>query len=364
MLISKYEGIRIAGIAAAVPDNVRRAEEYYDQFGQNKVKNFVNVTGVKERRTALKNQTSSDLAYEAASRLLREKDVNIKEIGALVFVTQTPDYIFPASACVLHTRLGLSTDCMAFDVNLGCSAYVYGLNIVSSLMQSSNITKALLLSGDTLDRYVSPEDRSAAMLMGDAGTATLLEKGSKTGAQNSIIGSFRTDGSRFKAIIIPCGLNRNADAPAEREKWGDGNIRSDHDFYMNGMDVLSFTITEVPELTNEFLSEINKSVDDYDFFILHQANEYIIKQVAERIKAPIDKVPISLDRYGNTSGESIPLTLCDAFGKREQGNVNVLLCGFGVGLSWGVVSTLVNAEDILPIIETSEYFTGGSVPRD
>lgn len=361
MIRSEIRGVQIAGISCAVPTTRQSTDDYREAFGKRTVDGFQKMVGVKERRLTAKGQTASDLAFAAARDLIARKGVDPSSIGALVFVTQSPDYKIPATACVLAHRLGLSKDCMAYDVNLGCSGYVYGVNDVASLMASSNIEAALLLVGDTSNDSIAPGDRSSCMLFGEAGSATLLVKEPDA----SIKGAFRTDGSGFKAIIIPAGAHRNPDAPRERAVWGvDGNERSDYDLYMNGTDVFSFTISEVPAMIREFMAGEGVAPEEVDVYAMHQANRFILDQVADRSGIPKDRMPVSMDRYGNTSVTSIPLTLCDAFGGEGGRDLRVLMCGFGIGLSWGVVDTRISADDILPVIESDEVYQEGAVSHD
>lgn len=359
--MSKFilEGIEIKGISCAVPNNKIDNTMFYDRFGKEAVDNIIKMTGVQSTYRTPEQQTASDLCYVAAKNLIETKDISVEEIGALVFVSQTPDYRLPATACVLHKRLGLNKECMAFDVNLGCSGYVYGLNIVGSLMQTSNIKKALLLFGDTNIKTISPEDRGAILLFGEAGSATLLIKDET----KAIKGELMTDGEGFKAIIMPSGAYRNRDGNPERVLQPDGTVRSDFDGYMNGTDVFSFTISKVPKLIKEFAND-NGGLEQYDALILHQANLYIMQQISKRVKVPMDKIPVSLDRYGNTSGTSIPITLCDAYGSENGKQIHVLLSGYGIGLSWGVVDAELDVDDILPIAYTDEFFTEGGLTID
>jgi 3-oxoacyl-[acyl-carrier-protein] synthase-3 len=362
LIQSAFENIRISGVACTVPTTRDiLLEKYAHVFGEETVQKFSKMTGVISRRVTNREQTASDLSYEAARYLMKQKDIQPETIGAIVLVTQTPDYRIPSSACVLHKRLGLSKDCMAFDVNLGCSGYVYGIQILSSLMANSNIDRGLLLAADTSTKSYAPEDRSCCMLFGDAGSATLLEKADNTSGMKM---GFRTDGDGFKAIIIPAGAYRNIDASLDRTMWGDNNVRSDYDLYMNGADIFSFSISEVPKMINEFMDETQTVPDQYDSFLMHQANVYILKQIAKRCKIPMEKMPISMDRYGNTSVTSIPLTLADKYGHERNRRIKTLMCGFGIGLSWGVVSAEVNTDDIYPITESDEYYTEGAVSHD
>lgn len=363
------ENIAIKGITCAVPENVVSTYSFYDKFGREYVDSFIATTGVKESHRTLEEQTASDLCFVAAEKLIEAKKIDKESIGLMVFVSQTPDYRLPATACVLHKRLGLEKSCIAFDVNLGCSGYVYGISIVGSMMNSLNIDYALLLNGDTCTKTNSPEDKSEYMLFGDAGAATLLcrEEGSK------ISGELMTDGEGFKAIIMPSGAYRNRQGSHERTMWGDGNIRSDYDGYINGTDVFSFTISQVPRMINRVMKAEDSTPDNYDALILHQANQMIHKQISKKTKFSMDKIPISIDRFGNTSSVSIPLTLCDAYGsncpedeatKDENDRIKLLMCGYGIGLSWGAISTQIDKKDILPLIETSDYYTEGGVSHD
>ena len=355
----ELKGIGIKGISCAVPKNTVNNTEYYEKFGKEAVDNVIKMTGVVSSHRTLEEQTASDLCFVAARNLIENKGLDPAEIGALVFISQTPDYRLPATACVLHKRLGLSKNCMAFDVNLGCSGWVYGLNIVGSLMLSSNIDKTLLLFGDTSIKTASPEDRSSVMLFGEGGSATLLVRD-----ENSTVkGELLTDGEGFKAIIMPSGAYRNRNGNPERIEQPDGTIRSDFDGYMNGTDVFSFTITQVPKMIKNFSAK-EGGLDQYDALILHQANLYIIQQISKKTKVPMEKIPLSIDRYGNTSGTSIPITLCDAYGEKTAGDLHLLMCGFGIGLSWGVVDARIDCSDILPIAVTDEYYTEGGLSFD
>lgn len=360
MLCSEFANIKVTGIATAVPKKREViAEKYSPVFGDKAVRQFSKTTGVVERRVAIEEQTASDLAYVAAERLLSGKRIDRKDIGICIFVTQTPDYRMPATACVLHKRLGLPKDCMAFDVNLGCSGYVYGMQIISALMQRIDTKYGLLLVGDTLNKQIDPLDASAVMLFGDSGSATLLEKGNSL---SPIRTAYRTDGKGFKAIIIPAGAYRNRMASHDRRKWDDGNERSNYDLCMNGVDVFSFTITEVPALINEFMNANQIDREAVDCYAFHQANCYILKQLVKKAKLAEGKVHISMDRYGNTSVASIPLTLCDCYGGCSDGEAKkIFSCGFGIGLSWGIAAFEVDSDNILPIMESNDYFTEGGV---
>lgn len=354
----KFNDIKIAGIASAVPTQVIKVDSFIPTFGEETVKKFKTMTGVNEYRKTSDKQTASDLGYAAAEKLLQEKNIDRDTIGALIFVSHSPDYRRPATACVLQKRLEIPTECAAFDINLGCSAFVYGIQTICSLMQSSNIERGLLIVAETISKIANPNDRSTAMLFGDAGSAILLEKEEGSGTINGLL---RSDGNSYKAIIAPAGGFRNMHATSESMIWSDGNERTLYNTNMNGTDVFNFTISDVPKAMKDFLDYTNTNVEDYDCFALHQANKFIHKQISRKLKIPIDKMPLCLDRFGNTSAPAITLTLCDTYGNNNGELINTFTCGFGVGLSWGVVSAKINTDDILTILETDEYFSEGLI---
>lgn len=352
-------GIVISGIASAVPEHEVSVESLASVFGEKAVSKLQTLTGIHTFRKTLENQTASDLGFVAAQHLLATQEIDPSKISALVFVSHSCDYRRPATACVLHKRLNLRRECAAFDINLGCSAYPYGLFQVASLMKSSDIDIALLVCAETLTKLVAPKDRTTAHLFGDCGTATLLRKSDE---EEGIKGIVRTDGSGYRSVIVPAGGFRNRFASLQELQWPDGNVRRLHDLYMDGPAVFEFTLTQVPELLSDFLSCDDRSIAQYDCLVLHQANLHILKQIARKLKVSMDKVPLSLDRYGNTSSASIPLTLCDAYSDRHTPDrLNVLMCGFGVGLSLGVASAEISTNDLLPVITTSDSFDEGKI---
>ena len=360
----KFNNIKITGMASAVPINTVKSLDYSETFGAEAVEKFINTTGVVEHRATHRNQTASDLGYVAAEEIINRKNIDRNEIGALIFGAHSTDYRRPATACVLHKRLGLSKECAAFDIGLGCSAFVYCVQVAAALMQCSDIKKALVIVGETMTKMVNPEDKSSVMLFGDGGAAALLEK---TEGESEIKGLLRSDGNGYKAIIAPAGGFRNMHASDEPMIWADGNKRTLFNTNMNGVDVFSFTISDVPKAIKQFMKHNEKTVDDYDCFAFHQANKFIHKQLSKKLKIDESKMPLCLDRYGNTSAPAIPLTLCDAYGQDSQDReINVLMCGFGVGLSWGVLSAQIHISDIYEVIETDDYFAEGVInsPED
>jgi len=360
MIRGEYNGIKIRGIAAAAPTKKMAAHDYDGLFGTETVEKIISVTGVRTTYHALPEQTSSDLGFAAAKKLMDEFNIDPTTIGVLIFTAAYPDYFVPPTACVLHHRLGLSQDCIAYDTNLGCSGYVYALQTMCATLHTTNATRGLLITGDITSKVVSPLDKSR-MLFGDGGTATLIEKCNDS---EPIRFGMKTDGSRFKDIIVPAGAFRNVGDSHERTVWADGNIRSDYDLYMNGTDVFHFTMTDVPKLVKEFMEFYNDKIDNYDNIILHQPNYFILKHLLRKMNASLKKMPISLDRYGNTSVCSIPLTICDTYGGNSQGMQKLFLYGFGVGLSWAIATLTLDTNRVLPIFHTDDYYSDGGVSHD
>lgn len=358
MSIFHFNNICITGMAAAVPKNIVETESYKDRFGIEEVDKFMLMTGIRQTHRATEYQTASDLAYTAANELLLKKNIDRSEIGALVFGTTSPDYRRPASSFIIQKRLGLSVETAVFDISLGCSSLIYGLQVMSSIMNCSDIKKALLLLGDTATKTTNPDDRASIMIVGDTGVAVLLEK---TDNATPVISLVRSDGNGYRYLIVPAGGYRNLNASHEVQVCADGNKRSLHNSFMMGTSVFTFTISDVPKLLKDYLSLTNTMVEDYDAFAFHQANLYILKQIAKKVKIPFEKMVMSIENYGNTSGASPILSLCDVYGKVQDLKLKVMLCGFGVGLSWGVTSVELNTNDILPVILDDTVFEEGII---
>ena len=351
MITSVFDNIRISALLTSVSTSWLDVDRFKPLMGEATVQKFKKSTGVLGQYVSPDKQTTADLACAAAKEILESRNICVDEIGALVFVTQTPDYAKPATACVLQYRLGLPMDCIAFDVNLGCSGFVNGINIAASLMQSSKLKYALLLLGDTAYRdqilnTLYPKDDSGKMLFGDAAAAVLLEHDESA---EPIACAFRTDGSRYKSIIHVNSHHRHL-------KW------KEYGSLMDGVGVFNFTITDVPAMINEFMRNAGTTPDDYDCLVLHQANLYVMKQVAKRTGFPLEKMLVSIDEFANTSSASIPTALTKYYGKENGGRIiRPLMCGFGVGLSWGIVDAKIKACDILPLLKTDDSFDDGLV---
>lgn len=357
MSVFKSSGIGIAGVACAVPKNNVPVESFTSVFGEEVTSKFTSGTGIKATFKALPEQTASDLAVAAAEELFSHISVDKSEIGAMFLVTQSPDYRRPSSASIVQLRLGLPIDCSCMEINLGCSGFVYGLQTAMAMMSASDYKYGLLLMGETATKLVDPLDKSIVMMYGDAGAAILLER--KDGVETTSL--LRSDGSRYKAIVLPAGGFRDMNPGHERFMCSDGIERSLYDIFMDGTSVFSFSISDVPQAITDYLRLTETTVADYNAFLFHQANQFIIKQLIRKMKLPKDQVPLSLDRYGNTGGISIPLTLCDAYGDKSGEKLKALICGFGIGLSWGVANIEVDTDKIYPIVQTEDYYKEGKL---
>ena len=352
MAFLEFKNVRIAGICAGVPENI--VSNYslrpgVDISSDYTARAFVETTGVEERRCS-ETLCTSDLCFAAAENLIAGLGWDKSEIEALVFVSQTADYILPATACILQDRLGLSKECYAEDIALGCSGWVYGLSNIVSLISTGAIKKALLLAGDAKKRAKINRDP----LFGDAGTATAIEYHE---GGSGFRFHFGTDGSGYDAIITPDGGSRNQVSPESFEVHNfEGKELHNLQTHMNGMDVFSFGITTAPRSIIKLGEHFGFDYKDYDYYVFHQANMKMNNQIVKKLKVDPDKVPSCMYQFGNTSSASIPLTIVSQLkGKFENRPTKFICCGFGVGLSWGTVAfetqdvlipDLVNVKDV------------------
>lgn len=351
-----YSNYRIRGICTAVPPKIRKSSDFSGQIGVDGVDKFVKAVGVVQGHISDDYMTTSDLCHYAANTLLNALDIDRSTIDALLFVSQTPDYIAPSTACLLQFRLGLSTVCLSYDINLACSGFVYGISAALGYINTVGIKRVLLLCGDTVSKHCSPDDKSLTMLSCDAGTATLIdyEQPSESTAKFSL----RTIGESYRSLIVPYGGYRHRYGSTERTLREPGVIRNDYDGYMNGANVFRFSITEVPKLIREFYVNYNLNSQSFGMCFLHQANLFIMKNIAKRIGVERDRMPVSIDLYGNTGAATIPLTICNHYGNLSENVVNerILICGFGIGLSLGVGIVELKDTLVLPIEVCNSYF--------
>lgn len=324
----------IAAMAAAVPHIIIDNYKYTDYFSADQVKEVVDKVGVYERRFADADTCSSDLCFAAAEQLIADNNIDRDEIDLLVFISQTPDYRMPATSILLQNRLRLQHSCIAFDINLGCAAFCYGLSVVYGMMQTGGIRKALLLDGETRSKVYSPKDRRSAFIFGDAGVAALIERNEKYGRS---VFSLNSDGSLGDLIMIKGGGYRHpssAETLAEHVVDEYGNIRNDEQGYMRGGDVFNFVIREVPSDIKRTLEFAGMTVADFDYYVFHQANNFINSYIAKKMKLDAARIPSTIAKYGNTSSVSVPLTIVSELRDKMAGEKMLLLSAFGVGMSW------------------------------
>lgn len=310
MAIIQTQNVRIAGISAVIPSN-KESNQDLQNLSQESIELLIQTTGINSRRIAPKSVSTSDMCFAAAEKIIGELKWDRSDIEVLILVTQTPDQPIPGSSMLLQERLGLPKSCMAMDLNQGCAGYIYGLSTIMSLMSGSKLKKGLLLVGDTITHLLDDSDLSTVPIFSDAGTATALEF--NTEASEALF-NLQTDGKGFEAI---------------QQKRGEA-------MKMNGHEVFHFGLKEVVPNVKKTLEHSNKTVDEIDYFVFHQANLLLNESIRKKLKIPTEKVPYTLNEFGNTSCATIPITIVKSLGKELQSNQKTcLLSGFGVGLSWG-----------------------------
>jgi len=336
MAIFEIPDVRIAGISACVPPKILSNHDY-TWIKQKERDQVIKTIGVETRHVAEPGQTTSDLCFQAAEQLLGEMKWERSEIQLLIFVSQSRDYIIPSTSTILQDRLKLPQTCMALDINLGCSGYVYGLSVIGSMMKATGIQKGLLLVGDLSNVTSAYRDKSTYPLFGDAGTATALEL--KPGYP-SMQFNLQTDGSGYDAIIIHDGGVRNLASKKSftPKKYGEGIYRNRLQISLNGIEVFNFSLREVVPNIKTTLKHYNRELAEFDYLLFHQANRLINETLRKMLKVDPAKVPYSIREFGNTSCASIPLTMVSQIRETLQDNPHkLLLSAFGIGLSWGTV---------------------------
>ncbi len=342
MALFSIPNVKVAGISACVPRNTED-NLALELLNENERELFVKTIGIRYRRIAERGTTASDLCMASAEKLIAHLEWNKNDISVLVFVSQTPDFLIPFTACIIQEKLGLNKNCLAFDINLGCSGYVYGLSVIASLLQNMPDAKGLLLVGDCSSSVISKEDKSVVPLFSDAGSATALQ----FSKDELLHFNLQTDGKEFDDIIIRDGGMRSpltADSMlySEIEK---GIHRNGLQMKLDGMKIFNFALREVPTNVNDLLTFSNVKIDEISGAYFHQANQLMNERVRQKIGLPSEKTPYSLYDYGNTSSASIPVTIA----VKPINAKSVLLCGFGVGLSWGSAVADFSQTSILPL---------------
>lgn len=328
--------VNISGIVSCVPKNTYSILEYPNFFSEKEKKKFVKSTGIKERRIADNSITASDLCFIAADKLLNEMNIDRHSINAVIFLSQTPDYDIPMTSTILQYRLNLPKTTAAFDLNVGCSGFVYGLSVAFAYASQCGMDRVLFLIGETLSKILSAQDKSTTLLFGDGASAILVEK--NTDFPQAYF-SLNSDGSGEDAIKIPYGGYRNKVTweVLQDTVFDDGSLRNGLNLTMNGADVFDFTVREIVDDILSLLMYSKTDISEIDYFIFHQSNQFIIDFFVRKLGVAVDKVPTNIDRFGNTSGVSIPLVLTT---EAEKMNLalkphKILCSGYGAGLSWG-----------------------------
>lgn len=331
----KYDGIGIGAMAACVPSQIEYNRELSYFMTEEEIQKAIQNIGIEERRVAAKEVCTSDLCFKAAEQLLNDNAIDRNTIDVLLFVSHTSDYLHPATAPILQHRLGLSKDTISFDIHLACSGYVYGLSTAYAYASQPGINRVLLLVGETMSKIVSRYDKVNTPLFGDAGTATLIEKGN----YGKSVFSLHSDGGGYEVMMVPDGGFRNPTTSESlvEEIDDNGDHRTRQQFRMDGMAVFNFGMSEEPRDIKNLLAEAGLDLAELDLLIYHQANKFMTDFFTKWLKFDKAKTPYSIRKFGNTSSASIPLTIVSELKNGYPERKNVILSGFGAGLSWGSV---------------------------
>lgn len=351
MATIKYKGVGIRAMSACVPRKVVYNKDLGYLIPKDEITKTIESIGIGERRQADTTVCSSDLCFAAAEKLLTDLKFDRNTIDALIFLSQTPDYRQPATAPSLSHRLGLPDSVMAFDMNMACAGYVYGLSVGYALAAQDGVRNVLLLVGETMSKTVSDHDKVTTPLFGDAGTATLIARDERFGESTFML---QSDGSGSDILRIPYGGYRNPSCIEGLSEHTDenGNRLTGEQLHMKGMDVFNFGLRVVPSGIKAILKQVSLNIEEIDLIHFHQANKFMTDFFAKKLKFPLDKVPYSLQKFGNTSAASIPLNIVynmhdGGYPKRQR----VILCGFGAGLTWGMTLLSLEHTAISALIE-------------
>ncbi len=332
----------IKAIHSYLPEKKLTNEQLAQEFDDWDVDKIYKKTGISVRGLADRNECASDLGVAAGKKLFCNESVAPDDIDYLIFCTQSPDYFLPASSCIIQTRLGISTNCGAIDINQGCSGFVYGLSLAKGLIESNCAKNILLITAETYSKFINPKDRSVRTIFSDGAAASWI---TTQDGDEEYIGPFvfGTDGTGANELIVPAGALRRPLSPETKIERKDeaGNVRCDENLYMNGSEIFTFSMETVPVVCNRLLEKAKMKMEDVDYYILHQANKFMLEQLRRKMKIPETKFCINLESYGNTVSASIPMAL-EIAKKQEQVHIGnkVMLIGFGVGYSWA--ATIIN----------------------
>lgn len=328
----------IKGISYYLPEGVLTNEELVKQFPEWTVEKISKKVGISQRHVTTEEETAGDMAVKAAEKLFAEKSIDRSQIDFVLLCTQSPDYHLPSTSCIIQDRLGLSTKCGAFDFNLGCSGYEYGLAVAKGLVLGGIAKNILLLTAETYTKYIHPSDKGNRTIFGDGATATLVSDEGFAEIGEFCLG---TDGSGAEQLIVKTGCARQF-APANDYSVDDeGGIHSSDNLYMNGKAIFDFTSDVVPALIEDTLHKNLLTSDEVNLYVFHQANKYMINYIRKLMGIDKEKFYIFMENVGNTVSSTIPIALCEA---EREGKLsgNIVLAGFGVGLSYGAVVLRIN----------------------
>lgn len=327
----------IRAVTAWLPEPVLEMSSLASIYGEKAVQSVIRTTGIERVRIADRRMTASDMCQKAAEQLIQEENLALSEIGGLVFVSQTADYIMPSTSVCLQDRLHLSEDTVCLDIHYGCSGYIYGLFQAALWIQCGACRNVLVLAGDTTSRLINDRDRSSRMVFGECGTATLVSEGAGTMGFH-----IRSDGSGADRLIVPAGGFRTprSEDTSVLTYDADGNGRTLNDIYMDGMAIFNFDVTQVPANVAGLLDLVHWDKDGVGFVALQQANEFVVNYIRKKMKIKGGLAPVNVRNYGNTGPASIPLLFSDiCSGSNPFDMSKVVMCGFGVGLSLGSIAT-------------------------
>ena len=352
-MITKFRGKKITSMLGILPETVGLFDEEVNNysFPPKQTMRLKKIMGYDRHRLAKDTSTVSDFAVYGLRYMLENKWIKKEEIGAVITVTLCPDHFVPHISNIVQDKCGLDTDVMCFDIAQGCCGFLVGLMQAFMVLDHTD-KKVLLINGDVLSHKVSKKDRNDYPLIGDAATITVLENG----GNDEIYYEMHTDGSRGKALIIPAGAFRMPSNPdtGVMADLGDGNFRSLDNMTMDGSEVFNFVQVEVPPMLENAFKRENLTVDDFDWFLFHQPNRFMLQKLAEKAGLPQDKLPMNLvENFGNPSGASIPMTAIyncrDSLINSEN---KCCLSAFGSGLAWGVVFMNIGKLDYCDLIES------------
>ena len=321
----------IKAIEYYLPEKVLTNMEIAERFPEWSAEKVASKVGITERHISGDNETAADMAFQVAEKLFKANEGVREQVDFLLLCSQSVDYKLPSSSCILQNRLGLKTSCGAFDFNLGCSGYEYGLAVAKGLILSGIAKNVLLLTAETYTKYIHPEDKGNMTIFGDAATASLISTDGFAEIGEFVLG---TDGSGAEGLIVKTKGARNPNVTGNRVEDENGNIQWDDNLFMDGKAIFDFTSEAVPAMTEKLLKKENLKQDDIDLWVFHQANKYMINYLRKLMCIDKDKFYVFMDKVGNTVSSTIPIALVEA---KKEGRLHgkVLLAGFGVGLSWG-----------------------------